>query len=121
MSDVAGCDAQHSHETRMRIEGEMPSMETMTDLATLFKLFADPTRMRILLALYHGDLCVCDLAELLGMTQSAISHQLRFLRNGRAVKAHRDGKQMIYSLHDNHVTRIFEQGLVHINEHHARD
>ena len=111
------CDGLHSHETRFTVERQMPDPSELEDLAALFKLFGDPTRIRILCALYHGELCVCDLADMLNMTQSAISHQLRILKDGRVVKARREGRQILYSLHDNHVIHIFDQGLVHIEEH----
>lgn len=110
------CDASHSHATLAAAMDQMPDADTMFDLAALFKLFADPTRIKILCALCRGELCVCELASLLHMTQSAISHQLRFLKDGRAVKSRRDGKQVWYSLHDNHVTHIFDEGLIHIGE-----
>ena len=82
----------------------------------LFKVFGDSTRIRILFALFEADICVCDLAELLGMTQSAISHQLRILKNAKLVKNKRDGKQVIYFLADEHVRSIINQGLEHIEE-----
>lgn len=117
--DFFVCDKHHSHAAREQAQRQMPSDAELSDLAGLFKLFADPTRIRILCALSHGELCVCDLADLLGMTQSAVSHSLRILRDGRAVKCRREGKQMLYCLHDQHVLRIFDQGLVHILEPHA--
>ncbi len=115
------CDAQHSHAARDEAIRKMPSDEQLSELSGLYKLFADPTRIRILCALSHGELCVCDLADMLSMTQSAISHQLRFLKDGRAVRSRREGKQMLYSLHDQHVLRIFDQGLVHVQEAHDEE
>jgi len=119
LEEVFLCDKHHSHAARDNAIRQMPSDDELIELAGLFKLFSDPTRIRILCALSHGELCVCDLADMLGMTQSAISHQLRFLRDGRAVKCRREGKQMLYSLHDQHVLRIFDQGLVHVAEPHT--
>jgi ArsR family transcriptional regulator len=94
----------------------MPAEDELYDLAELFKVFGDSTRIRILFALFEADICVCDLAELLGMTQSAISHQLRILKNAKLVKNRRDGKQVIYFLADEHVRSIINQGLEHIEE-----
>jgi len=111
------CDGMHPHLNRLSAERQMPDPHELEDLAALFKLFGDPTRIRILCALYHGELCVCELSDILGMTQSAISHQLRILKDGRAVKARREGRQILYSLHDNHVIHLFDQGLAHIEEH----
>ena len=79
-------------------------------------MFGDSTRIRILFALFEEEICVCDLAELLNMTQSAISHQLRILKNAKLVKSRRDGKQIMYSLADDHVNTIINQGLEHIEE-----
>jgi len=118
MKSEPKCDARHSHEERLAIEGKMPPLPSMLELANLFKLFGDPTRVRILYALSRAELCVCDLAALLGMTQSAVSHQLRFLRDGRVVKSRRDGRQVLYTMHDHHVLSIFKQGLIHIKEPH---
>jgi ArsR family transcriptional regulator len=94
----------------------MPAEELTGDAADFFKAFADKTRLRILCALSLHELCVCDIAELLGMTQSAISHQLRFLKQGRLVKNRKDGKTVYYSLNDNHISSILAQGLEHIQE-----
>ena len=94
----------------------MPAEDELYDLAELFKVFGDSTRIRILFALFEEEICVCDLAELLNMTQSAISHQLRILKNAKLVKSRRDGKQIMYSLADDHVNTIINQGLEHIEE-----
>jgi len=83
-------------------------------LAEIFKVLGDPTRIRILQALSQRELCVCDLAELLGMSQSAVSHQLRVLRTARLVRYHKEGKMVHYSLDDQHVTTLFNQGLEHV-------
>lgn len=84
------------------------------DLADLFKIFGDSTRIRILYVLFSSEMCVCDIAALLNMNQSAISHQLRVLKNARLVKNRRDGKVVYYSLDDDHVKQIFDQGLAHV-------
>lgn len=85
-------------------------------LAELFKTLGDPTRIRIMDALAKSEFCVCDLAELLGLSQSATSHQLRVLRNSNLVKYRRDGKMVFYSMHDSHVSELYRQGLEHIDE-----
>ena len=95
---------------------KMPPEDELYDLAELFKIFGDSTRIRILFVLFEAEVCVCDLAEALKMTQSAISHQLAILRNARLVKARRDGKQVFYSLADDHVKTILAQGMEHIEE-----
>jgi len=91
--------------------------DTVGALADIFKVLGDPTRVRILDALSRGEECVCRLASLLGMTESAISHQLRLLRNTRIVRARRDGRLIYYSLDDKHVLTLFKQGLRHVEEH----
>lgn len=94
----------------------LPDEETLYDLADLFRLFADSTRIKILYVLFESEMCVCDLAQLLGMTQSAISHQLRALKAAKLVKARRDGKTVFYSLADDHVAAILGQGMEHVKE-----
>lgn len=93
----------------------LPPDETLMDLADLFKLFGDSTRIKILTVL-GSELCVCDIAQLLGMTQSAISHQLRLLKQAKLVKSRRDGKTVYYALADGHVRSIIDQGMEHILE-----
>lgn len=100
----------------LRAEDNMPPEETLYDLAELFKIFGDSTRVRILYALFASEMCVCDLAALLNMTQSAISHQLRILKQARLVKFRKVGKVVYYSLSDDHVKTIFDQGLAHVTE-----
>ena len=95
---------------------EMPSEEMLYDLADLFKVFADTTRIKILYALMGGDMCVADLAEAVDVTQSAVSHQLRSMKQAHLVKFRREGKQIIYSLSDDHVYTMLAQGLTHICE-----
>ena len=98
------------------IDNSMPVEEQVLDLSELFKVLGDPTRIRILCALLNGELCVCDIAELLDYTQSAISHQLKILKNAKLVKSRRDGKQIIYALDDEHVGSIIKMGIEHISE-----
>ena len=93
--------------------------DTVGALADIFKVLGDPTRVRILDVLSRGEQCVCHLAALLGMTESAISHQLRLLRTTRIVRARRDGRLIYYSLDDKHVLTLFRQGLRHVEEHRA--
>lgn len=98
------------------VKEKMPLEESLYDLAELFKVFGDTTRIKILWALDESEMCVCDIAALLNMTQSAISHQLRVLKQARLVKNRKDGKIVYYSLDDLHVKQIFNQGLTHISE-----
>ena len=101
---------------RARVLAEMPDEESLYDLAELFKVFGDTTRIRILYALFESELSVGDIAAVLGMTQSAISHQLRVLKQARLVRNRRDGKQIYYFLADDHVRTIIGQGMDHITE-----
>ena len=108
------CDCVHKHE---HIQKKVrPDEATLYGLADLFKVFGDPTRIRILYALSAGELCVCDIASVLNMTQSAISHQLRVLKQIKLVKFRREGKTVYYSLADAHVETILSQGLEHVQE-----
>ncbi|MGN0424060.1 MAG: ArsR/SmtB family transcription factor [Acetatifactor sp.] len=99
-----------------QIEETMPPEEELQDLAEFFKVFGDATRLKILYVLMCSEMCVYDIAAALGMTQSAISHQLRFLKQLDLVKYRRDGKIIYYSLSDAHIVNILNQGLVHIEE-----
>ena len=99
-----------------RVQRAIPDEDTLYDLTELFRIFGDSTRVRILYVLFESEMCVCDIAELLGMTQSAISHQLRALKNARLVKARREGKTVFYALADDHVKTIIDQGLEHVLE-----
>ena len=111
------CDCDVIDEdTVNQIREKMPQEETLYDLAELFKVFGDSTRIKILWALDEAEMCVCDIAFLLNMTQSAISHQLRVLKQAELVKSRREGKIVFYSLEDEHVKQIFDQGLIHISE-----
>ena len=99
-----------------KVRENMPTDETLYDLADLFRIFADSTRIKILYVLFESEMCVCDIAQLLGMTQSAISHQLRSLKQAKLVKYRREGKVVFYSLADHHVVTILAQGIEHIEE-----
>ena len=99
-----------------KVTSQMPPDEMLYDLAELFKVFGDSTRIRILFVLFESEMCVCDIAQLLNMTQSAISHQLRILKQGRLVKSRREGKSIFYSLADSHVETVLAQGMEHISE-----
>ena len=107
----------HVHEdTVRRVNESIPCEEELFDLAELFKVFGDSTRVRILFVLFESEMCVCGLAELLGMTQSAISHQLQVLKKAKLVRYRREGKTIFYSLADGHVRAILDQGMEHITE-----
>ena len=116
-NSIERCDCNVIQEDIVnQVRDKMPQEESLYDLAELFKVFGDSTRIRILWALYEAEMCVCDIAVLLNMTQSAISHQLRVLKQANLVKNIKKGKVVYYSLVDDHVREIFEQGLIHINE-----
>ncbi len=116
-NDIERCGFLCVHEhTVNRVLRDMPDDETLYDLAELFKIFGDSTRVKILYALFEAELCVCDIAQLLGLTQSAVSHQLRLLKASRLVKPRKEGKTVFYSLADDHVRKIIAQGMEHINE-----
>lgn len=111
------CDTIEVHEELLKIVNEkMPAEEELYDLAELFKIFGDSTRIRILFVLFEAEVCVCDLAEALHMTQSAVSHQLKILKQNKLVKSRREGKSVFYSLADGHVRTIIDQGREHIEE-----
>lgn len=111
------CDSIEIHEELLKIVNEKIPKETILyDLAELFKVFGDSTRIRILFVLFEAEVCVCDLAEVLNMTQSAISHQLKILKQNKLVKSRREGKSIFYSLADEHVRTIIAQGQEHIEE-----
>jgi len=115
--EIMCCDSVEVHEDLLRIVNEtMPEETELYDLAELFKVFGDSTRIRILFVLFEAEVCVCDLAQALNMTQSAISHQLRILKQNRLVKSRREGKSIFYSLADDHVRTIIAQGREHIEE-----
>ena len=112
MKDAICCDGHHPHPPA----GSAPDEEKLYDLADLFRLFGDSTRVRILYQLMESSLCVCDIASLLDMTQSAISHQLRLLKQAKLVRSKREGKASLYSLADEHVRTILAQGMEHVTE-----
>lgn len=114
-AEVCECNAIHE-EVVGKVRKMMPEEEKLYDLAELFKVFGDTTRVRILCALFESEMCVCDISVLLGMTQSSISHQLRVLKSAKLVKNRKEGKVVYYSLNDEHIKHIFEQGLEHISE-----
>ena len=99
-----------------QVRQHLPAEEQLLRLADLFKVFGDGTRIRILFVLLEAEVCVCDLATLLGMTQSAVSHQLRILKQAHLIKARRDGKTVFYSLADDHVATLLKQGMEHVCE-----
>lgn len=111
------CDCNEIHEDLLKIVNDtMPEETELYDLAELFKVFGDSTRIRILFVLFEAEECVCDLAKVLNMTQSAISHQLRILKANKLVNSRREGKSVFYSLADGHVRTIIAQGREHIEE-----
>nr|WP_326126813.1 metalloregulator ArsR/SmtB family transcription factor [uncultured Oscillibacter sp.] len=115
--NVECCDFIHAHEEIVeKVRERLPGEDTLYDLTELFRIFGDSTRIRILYVLFEAEMCVCDIAALLGMTQSAISHQLRALKNARLVKSRREGKTVFYALADDHVKTIIDQGLEHVSE-----
>lgn len=116
-NSIDKCNCNIIHKDRVDYaKGRLPQEETLYDLAELFKVFGDTTRIKIICALYESEMCVCDIAALLNMTQSAVSHQLRTLKNARLVKFRREGKVVYYSLDDEHIMKIFNEGLNHVNE-----
>lgn len=115
--DIPHCDYMHAHpELIENIAEGMPDDDTLIDLAELFRVFGDSTRIKILTALSKGEMCVCDISKVVGMSDSAVSHQLKILKNAKLVSFRREGKTVFYSLADDHVTTIINQGLDHINE-----
>ena len=113
--DIEKCEFLCIHEDTVReVREAMPEEDTLYDLAEFFKIFGDSTRIRILYALYERELCVCDIASLLGLTQTAVSHQLHILKANKIVKARRDGKTIFYSLDDAHVHDILNMGIEHL-------
>jgi len=114
---IEKCENECIHEDIIRkVDAMMPPIEELYELAEVFKVFGDTTRIRILWSLFEAELCVCDIAYLLKMTPSSISHQLRLLKQARLVKSRRDGKTVFYSLDDEHVKMIFEQAMIHAKE-----
>ena len=117
MDHLDCCQETQTHPSRIEtVKKLLPADEVLYDLAEPFKIFGDSTRIKLLYALYESELCVCDLADVLGLTQSAVSHQLRLLKSSKLVKFRREGKTVFYSLADDHVVRILSQGMEHIEE-----
>ena len=117
ITEIECCSEECVHEDLLKIVNDtMPEETELYDLAELFKVFGDSTRIRILFVLFEAEVCVCDLAEALHMTQSAISHQLRILKQNKLVNSRREGKSIFYSLADEHVSKIIEFGMEHIFE-----
>ena len=115
--EIDRCDCTSIHQEVVNtVREQMPKEEILMDVADLFKMFSDSTRIKILCALMHTEMCVCDISVLLGMTKSSVSHQLRILKQSNLVKYRRDGRVVYYSLADDHVKTIFHQGLEHIME-----
>ena len=115
--DTPCCEEAIIHaDTLMQVKSLLPEDEVLYDLAELFKIFGDSTRVIILYALLEAELCVCDIAKLLEVSQSAVSHQLRVLKTSKLVKFRKEGKTVFYSLADEHVIRILSQGMEHIME-----
>ena len=115
--EIEHCECHETHKDLIdKITMHMPAEEELYDLAELFKVFGDSTRIRILSVLLGAEMCVCDLAEVLAMNQSAISHQLKILKQAKLIKNRREGKQVYYSLSDDHVSTILAMGLEHIEE-----
>lgn len=111
------CEYIHIHEDIVdKVKTILPSEELLYDLADFYKVFADSTRIKILYALLQSEMCVCDLAQILNASQSAISHQLRMLKQMKLVKYRREGKAIFYSLSDDHIQNILNQGFEHISE-----
>ncbi len=116
-NDMPCCEYMCAHEEIVtRVQEAMPDDELLYDLAELYKIFGDTTRIKILYVLHEAEMCVCDIAQLLGISQSAISHQLRVLKQAKLVKYRREGKTVFYSLADDHVRMILNQGMEHVEE-----
>ncbi len=117
MKKIDSCKAFIIDEKRIeKIKNAMKPKETFMHLAETFKVLGEPTRLKILYAMAEEELCVCEVTMLLGMTQSAVSHQLRILRNMRLVKYRKEGRSVFYSLDDDHIRKLFKQGLDHVEE-----
>ena len=114
---VPSCEFHHAHEETVRkISAMMPDEDSLFDLAELYQVFGDSTRIKILYALFESEMCVCDIATLIGASMSAVSHQLRILKQASLVQYRREGKTVFYSLADDHVRSILGQGMEHISE-----
>ena len=117
MADNAKCTEKATHPDQItKASLAMPDEQLLFDTSALFKVMSDPSRMKIIIALLAAELCVCDLAELIGISQSAVSHQLRVLRQARLVRYRRMGKNAYYTLQDDHVSQLVRTAIAHINE-----
>jgi DNA-binding transcriptional ArsR family regulator len=117
VSDAVECELFHLDAgTARRLRQSLVATEAAQSLSETFKVLGDPTRVRILDVLSRAELCVCDLAGLVGMSESAVSHQLRLLRSMRLVRARRDGRMVFYALDDDHIVRLFNEGMRHVQE-----
>lgn len=115
--DVEHCECHETHKDLIeKVVNRLPDEDELYDLAELFKVFGDSTRIRILTVLFGEEMCVCDITEALGMNQSAVSHQLKILKQAKLIKNRREGKLVYYSLADDHVATILAMGLEHIEE-----
>lgn len=115
MEETCSCDKVHEDKVD-KVKVLMPKEETLFGVAELFKVFGDSTRTKILSALFISELCVCDIASVLNMTKSAVSHQLRILRQTKIVKSRRSGKEVFYSLDDAHIEKIYAMAISHLTE-----
>ncbi|MDO5794904.1 MAG: metalloregulator ArsR/SmtB family transcription factor [Turicibacter sp.] len=116
---MEACSIEAIHEDVIqKVKSKMPSDDNLLKLSDLYKAMGDLTRIRIISALVQSEMCVCDLAALLEMTQSAISHQLRVLRQAHLVNFRKEGKVVYYSLDDDHIKMLYDQGLVHVLHQH---
>ncbi len=114
---MSGNEFMHIHEDAVKkVQEIIPPDETLYDLAELFKVFGDSTRIKILYSLFSSELCVYDISMLLNVSQTAVSHQLKILKTNKLVKSRKEGKHVFYSLADDHVYSIINQGISHINE-----
>jgi len=114
---VENCNCNIIHnDVIKKVRENMPKDEVLNDVAEFFKVFGDSTRIKIICSLFKSEMCVCDLSALLGVSQSAVSHQLRTLKSARLVRYRREGKVVYYSLDDEHIKTIFDEGLNHITE-----
>lgn len=115
--EIETCGFLHVHEDKVgQVRAALPGDDELLRLSELFKVFGDGTRIRILYVLFEDEVCVCDLARLVGMTQSAVSHQLRILKQAHLIRSRREGKTVFYSLADDHVRTLLRQGMEHVLE-----
>ena len=114
---IPNCEFMHAHEEIIeKVNASMPDEELLYDLAELYKVFGDSTRIKILYVLFESEMCVCDIAQLLNLGQSAVSHQLRILKDAKLVRFRREGKIIFYALDDEHVRNILSMGMEHVEE-----